>query len=96
MIKKSSGWIFAEYVWNSQQTEAYLDMNGSYTSISWDQDGTPKSTNYRIPSATECLVCHKLNDKPIPIGIKPVSYDNEFNSNRLKILYITLQGHINL
>lgn len=71
MIRKSSGWIFAEYVWNSQQTEAYLDMNGSYTNISWDQNGTPKSTNYRIPSATECLVCHKLNNQPIPIGIKP-------------------------
>jgi uncharacterized repeat protein (TIGR03806 family) len=73
MIRKASGWIFAEYVWNSQQTEAYLDMSGSYTSISWDQDGTIKSSNYRIPSSTECLVCHKLNDKPIPIGIKPQS-----------------------
>lgn len=73
MIRKSSGWIFAEYVWNDEQTEAFLDMNGSYTSISWDQDGTPKSTNYRIPSETECLVCHKLNDQPIPIGIKPQS-----------------------
>jgi len=71
MIRKASGWIFAEYVWNDQQTEAYLDMNGSYTNIAWDQNGTPKSTNYRIPSATECKVCHKRNDNPIPIGIKP-------------------------
>ncbi len=71
MIRQSSGWIFAEYVWNDEQTEAYLDMNGSYTNIAWDQDGTPKSTNYRIPSATECKVCHKRDDNPIPIGIKP-------------------------
>lgn len=71
MIRKSSGWIFAEYVWNDEQTEAYLEMNGSNTPVSWDQDGTIKSTNYRIPSSTECLVCHKLNDNPIPIGIKP-------------------------
>ncbi len=73
MIRKSSGWIFAEYVWNSDQTEAYLDMNGSSIPLSWDQDGTIKSTNYRIPSSTECLVCHKINDQPIPIGIKPQS-----------------------
>lgn len=71
MIRKSSGWIFAEYVWNDQQTEAYIDMSGSYTNIAWDQNGTPKSTNYRIPSGVECKVCHKRNDNPIPIGIKP-------------------------
>lgn len=71
MIRKASGWIFAEYIWNDEQTEAYLDMNGSYTAISWNENGSIKSTNYRIPSSTECLVCHKLNDQPIPIGIKP-------------------------
>jgi len=79
MIRKSSGWIFAEYVWNNEQTEAYLDMDGSYTSISWDQNGTTKSTNYRIPSSTECLVCHKLNDQPIPIGIKPQNLNFKLN-----------------
>lgn len=71
MIRKMSGWIFAEYVWNDEQTEAYLDMNGSYQNISWIQDGSLKSTNYRIPSETECFTCHKKNEKPIPIAIKP-------------------------
>jgi hypothetical protein len=71
MIKKSTGWIFAEYVWNEEQTEATLQMNGSYVAMSWLQDGTPKNTNYRIPSETECLTCHKTNNNPIPIGIKP-------------------------
>ena len=28
MIKKEDGWIFAEYVWNDSQSEAYLDLNG--------------------------------------------------------------------
>jgi uncharacterized repeat protein (TIGR03806 family) len=71
MIRKANEWIFAEYVWNEDQTEAYLDMEGSYTAISWLQNGSLKSTNYRIPSDTECLICHKYNSKPIPIGIKP-------------------------
>jgi uncharacterized repeat protein (TIGR03806 family) len=71
MIRKSSGWIFAEYVWNDDQTEATLQMNGSFVSISWLQNGTPKSTNYRIPSDIECLTCHKTNNQPVPIGIKP-------------------------
>lgn len=71
MIRKDSGWIFAEYVWNDQQNEAYLDMDGSYKNMAWIQNGTSMSTNYRIPSDTECLICHKTQTNPIPIGIKP-------------------------
>ena len=71
MIRKSSGWIFANYVWNDEQTEAYLSMNGSNVNISWDQNGTILTTDYRIPNETECLTCHKINSVPIPIGIKP-------------------------
>jgi len=65
-------WVFANYVWNSEQTEAFLDMNGSYFPISWkDENNVTKSSNYRIPSETECLTCHKSNELPIPIGPKP-------------------------
>jgi hypothetical protein len=71
MIRKGTGWIFAEYVWNDEQTDATLQMNGSFTPIAWLQNGSPKSTTYRIPSETECLTCHKTNNNPIPIGIKP-------------------------
>jgi uncharacterized repeat protein (TIGR03806 family) len=71
MIRKSTGWIFAEYVWNEEQTEAVLDMDGSYQNISWMQNGTQMSANYRLPSDTECLICHKFQTNPIPIGMKP-------------------------
>lgn len=79
MIRKSSGWIFAEYIWNEEQTEAYLNMDGSFKNISWSQNGTVKSSNYRFPSATECLVCHKKNNQPIPIGIKPQNLNIAYN-----------------
>ena len=73
MIRKSSGWIFAEYVWNAEQTEAYLDMAGSNTTIEWkDQnDNISVVESYRIPSDQQCMTCHKMNEQPIPIGIKP-------------------------
>ncbi len=82
MIRKSDGWIFAEYVWNDEQTEALYDMNGSFTPISWkDENEVIKSTDYRIPSEAECIVCHKSSQlidnavvtTNIPIGIKPQS-----------------------
>jgi uncharacterized repeat protein (TIGR03806 family) len=78
MIRKADGWIFAEYVWNEEQTEAFLQMDGSYVAIAWSQNGTPKSTNYRIPSETECLICHKSNSQAIPIGIKPQNLNTSY------------------
>ncbi len=78
MIRKSGGWIFAEYVWNEEQTEATLHMTGDYVNLSWVQDGETKSTDYRIPSETECLICHKQNEQPIPIGIKPQNLNHSF------------------
>lgn len=71
MIKKQTGWIFANYVWNENQTEALLDNQGSFVDLSWLEAGQPKQTTYRIPSEAECLTCHKKSDNPIPIGPKP-------------------------
>lgn len=73
MIRTSSGWIFAEYVWNEEQTEAYLDMAGSNTTVEWKDENniTKVVESYRIPSDQQCMTCHKSNEQPIPIGIKP-------------------------
>lgn len=88
MIRKSDGWMFADYVWNDEQTEAYFDLAGSFKPISWkDENDVIKSTNYRIPSEVECNVCHKTKtlennistDIQIPIGIKPQNLNYNFN-----------------
>jgi len=80
MIRKTNGWMFADYVWNADQTEAYYDLAGSTTNVSWkDANNVIKSANYRIPSEEQCNVCHKsqqfngteLVTTHIPIGIKP-------------------------
>ena len=71
MIKKEDGWIFAEYVWNDSQSEAYLDLNGSNINLEWLENGEEKTVNYRIPSASECFTCHKKNDVAVPVGVRP-------------------------
>lgn len=79
MIKKASGWIFANYVWNTEQTEAYFDMDGSYTQISFTEGGQTKSTSYRIPSEVECLTCHKTNGSTASlIGPKPQNLNKSY------------------
>ncbi len=85
MIKKSTGWIFAEYLWNDAQTEAELVTganfaSGSSKNITFKKDnGDVITTDYRIPSETECLACHKLDNKPIPIGLKPQNINGTYN-----------------
>jgi uncharacterized repeat protein (TIGR03806 family) len=88
MIRKATGWIFANYVWNAAQTEAILDLDGSFTHIEWKENNiTPKSADYRIPTEEQCIVCHKsqiiVGDHVeytfIPIGIKPQNLNFDYN-----------------
>lgn len=88
MIRKADGWIYADYVWNTEQTEAYYSLQGSFTPIAWkDQNNVIKSTDYRIPSEAQCIVCHKSSQTVpggvitthIPIGIKPQNLNFEYN-----------------
>ncbi len=88
MIRKSTGWIFANYIWNDEQTEAYLSLTGTNVALSWEQNSQTMSTTYRIPSETECLTCHKINDVAIPIGIKPqnMNWDYPYSSGTMNQL----------
>lgn len=91
MIRKESGWVFANYVWNDQQTDAVYDMSGSFTDVTWldtDMEGNPveRSAHYRIPSEDQCIVCHKYKENiggnstniHVPIGIKPQNLNRSF------------------
>lgn len=72
-------WQFAEYVWNDEQTEAFLDMNGSNTMVNFvDQAGISVTVDYRIPNESECFTCHKVNEFPIPIGPKPQNINSDY------------------
>lgn len=90
MIRKVDGWIFADYVWNSEQTEAFFDLAGSVTPVSWtDQNGVVKTVDYRIPAEAQCIICHKIREtvngqdvtKNTPIGIKPQNLNFNFPYN---------------
>lgn len=80
MIHKSEGWIFADYIWNEDQSEAFLDTtgNGANVPFEWIQDGETKFVNYRIPSESQCYTCHKVNEINSPIGLKPQNLNSEY------------------
>lgn len=92
MIKKSTGWIFAEYIWNDAQTEATLLTgenfeSGSSQNITFKKpNGEVINTDYRVPSETECFACHRVNGKSVPIGTKPQNLNTIYNysTNNIK------------
>ena len=95
MIRQATGWIFVEYIWNEEQTDANLVtgddfLNGSSVPITFKKDNDEiVSIDYRIPSDAECLACHKINEVATPIGLKPqnlnFSYDyGLYSKNQLQ------------
>ena len=81
MIRKNEGWIFADYVWNTEQTEASLDMNGSFVDIEWLEGAETKTVQYRIPNEAECQTCHKITEISEPTGTKPRNLNIIYNYN---------------
>jgi len=79
LIKKADEWVFANYIWNEDQTEASFDLVGGYVDVEWLLDGETKNVNYRIPSESECFTCHKNNAVHIPISPKPQNLDLDFS-----------------
>lgn len=74
LIKKQNDWMFANYVWNEEQTEAFLNLDGVEVDITWrDNNNTLRSTTYKIASEGDCIACHRDYSitKDFPIGIKP-------------------------
>lgn len=83
MIRKAGGWIFANYVWNDEQTEAVLQNQGSIVPISWrDSNNVVQSIDYKIPSQVDCAKCHAGMEQNQPIGIKPqnLNFDYAYTS----------------
>ncbi|WP_282788110.1 hypothetical protein [Flavobacterium croceum] len=89
LIKKNTGWITANYIWNAEQNEAYLNANAVVFPISFQKsNGEQISINYKTPTNTECAYCHTLNNQLVPIGPKPQNLNwnlayNEGNKNQI-------------
>lgn len=60
LVRKSDGWDAFPYVWNDEQTEAFLRVAGASTQISLLENGSTESTDftYFVPNENQCAACH--------------------------------------
>ena len=69
LIHEKDGWLALPYVWNDEQTEAYLDVAGDTKEVEWKNDkGKKKKIQYSIPNVNQCKGCHLYKDEIKPIG----------------------------
>jgi len=69
LIRENNEWIALPYLWNEDQTEAFLDVAGGNMEVSWiHTDGTRKQLLYSVPNLNQCAGCHIRGDKIMPIG----------------------------
>lgn len=72
LILRESGWRALPYIWNDEQTEAYLALGGGlFPELEVSKpNGEAITIDYRVPNASQCTNCHGVNGEDKPIGTK--------------------------
>ena len=76
------GWTGYPYVWNTEQTDAVLEIAGDRQKVSWiDKQGKSQNVNYLVPNFNMCKGCHVIDKTFQPIGPKPrlLNCDNYYD-----------------
>ncbi|WP_448520539.1 SO2930 family diheme c-type cytochrome [Rhodoflexus sp.] len=70
LIHEESGWVALPYVWNDEQTDAFLEPAGETKSVTWRDSKGAKQTisHYQIPNMNQCKGCHIVGKTLMPIG----------------------------
>lgn len=90
LIKEDSRWNAATYIWNEEQTDAFLITTGLSKTVNWiDSKGNGKVIAYHIPSNRECTSCHYTGGTIFPIGPKLRNLNNEVLRNGTAINQLT-------
>lgn len=79
LYRKNGTWQFADYIWNTEQTEATFSLSGAYAPVIYrNEEDELRCITFRIPSGVECHTCHKLNDQDVPLGPKPQNLNSNY------------------
>ncbi|AEI47563.1 SO2930 family diheme c-type cytochrome [Runella slithyformis] len=79
LLHEASGWKALEYVWNDDQTDAYLEVAGETKEVSWiHSDGKKRTIQYAMPNLNQCKGCHNRNEQMQPIGPSARQLNGDF------------------
>jgi len=86
LIHDPDGWVGLPYVWNDAQTEAELRITGARVPVEWiDPSGMKQSVEYRVPSASDCGICHRSGAQALaPLATKPAQLNRVDGGRRFE------------
>ena len=58
LVRYEDGWQAFPYVWNDEQTDAYLEIAGDVREISLVSGNDVRNATYIVPDANQCAGCH--------------------------------------
>ncbi|MEP7142397.1 MAG: hypothetical protein ABI707_05990 [Ferruginibacter sp.] len=97
LIQSNSKWNVAVYLWNNEQTDAYLLTIGLDKTINWiNERGEGKVISYHVPNNRECATCHNSKGTIIPIGVKIRNLNFEVERNSRLINQLIHFGNIGI
>ena len=71
LLNQENGWKAHTYVWNEEQTDAFLKVAGyTYENIEFLKNRELIQVSYRVPNQNQCKECHLKNNAIMPIGPK--------------------------
>jgi uncharacterized repeat protein (TIGR03806 family) len=96
---KNGKWLAGTYMWNDEQTEAFLINSGLDKTVNWvDEKGIGKVISYHIPGNLECRMCHNSNNEIVPIGPKTRNLNFEVMRNNVmqnQLTHLINEGTLN-
>jgi len=97
LVKGTNGWKALDYVWNAEQTDAFLEVAGSTLAVQWQNaEGKAQKLDYIVPNLNQCKGCHSYDGQFVPIGVtvRQLNRRGENQENQLlswqKLGYLTL------
>jgi len=80
LINTQEGWMGFPYVWNLEQTDAYLEIAGKRLDVSFiNLAGQSINFEYSVPNFNQCKGCHVNQNRMVPIGPKARLLNHDFN-----------------
>lgn len=76
LLRESGSWKALPYLWNADQTEAYLDIAGGERHVTL---AGGEQFRYSIPNMKQCIACHDKGGAMTPIG--PVARQLNFGED---------------
>ncbi len=96
LLKEEKGWKALEYVWNAEQTDAFLEVAGASFPVSWiDEKGKKQSIEYIAPNLNQCKGCHSYDGQFVPIGITARQLNRE-QKDENQLVSWQKAGHLTL